>query len=61
MVSRRVNALAHQVTLLTEPDENRCFAMDGSKLEATDICHHELLVLARVCTNEKKSKRLYSA
>ena len=27
MVSRRVNALAHRVALLTEPDENRCFAM----------------------------------
>ena len=27
IVSPRVNALAHQVTLSTEPDESRCFAM----------------------------------
>ena len=61
MVSRRVNALAHQVTLLMEPNKSRCFAMEiATKLEAADICHHEPLALAatnfalvHVCTNEK--------
>ena len=36
------------MTLSTEPGENRCFATEV-------VSRHEHLVLARVCTNEKKA------